>query len=287
MGAALPIVLIPGGVVTERIPEPAPTNPPDLEVTFVTHGPVTEADREAARRVVENLSRKVPRPILFARVKLQTDEGRTPDENAIVQATVDVSGALLRSQVAAPTIYDALNAVAERLDRHVRTLAERRQDTRDRPASTPEGEWRRGDVPTARPSFMPRPPEERRIIRRKTFAPERTAVEDALFDLDVLDHRFFLFTDEDDGEDSIVFETDDGVRLRRLSGDEPSDRPGSPVPVDVETTPAPELDEDEARQLLDVSREPFIFFRSRDSRRGAVLYRRYDGHYGIVEPATG
>lgn len=272
--------------MTEPTSDTADEN--DIEITYFTRGPVTDAHREKARRMVEALADKAPRPILFARVKMQADEGRTPDDFAVVQSTIDVSGALIRAQVGAPTIEDGLNTLAERMDRRLRTLVERRRQREERPPSTPEGEWRSGDLPTSRPSYLPRPPEERRVVRRKTYAPEASSVEDALFDLDVLDHRFFLFTEEVDGEDAIVYETDDGVRLRKLSGGEPDvdTASGRPLPIDVDPAPAPEMDEEEAQQRLDASREAFVFFREAGSDRGSVMYRRYDGHYGVVEPAT-
>ena len=34
-----------------------------------------------------------------------------------------------------------------------------------------------------------------------------------------------------------------------------------------------------------MSDEPFLLFRNADTGRGNVLYRRYDGHYGLVTPA--
>ena len=60
-----------------------------------------------------------------------------------------------------------------------------------------------------------------------------------------------------------------------------------PVPAGTEVVegPAPVLDETEARERLELSGEPFVFYRDRDSGRGRVLYLRYDGHYGIIEAA--
>ncbi|WP_406108004.1 hypothetical protein [Micromonospora globbae] len=31
---------------------------------------------------------------------------------------------------------------------------------------------------------------------------------------------------------------------------------------------------------------PFVFYTDRDTRRGTLLYRRYDGDLGLVAPAT-
>ena len=44
---------------------------------------------------------------------------------------------------------------------------------------------------------------------------------------------------------------------------------------------------DEARRWLELTDEPLLFFVEPASGRGAVLYRRYNGHYGLMTPATG
>lgn len=271
--------------MTEPIEEPMPANSPDLDITFVLDGPVDETARDHAGRMIRSIVAMAPRPVIFARVKLAVAGARPAEEQAIAQGTLDVSGALVRAQVAAPTIVEAIDVLGDRLRRRLRRIAERREDQAERPPSTPEGEWRSGDLPSSRPGYYDRPPEGRRIVRRKAFAPTEISVEEAIFDLDVLDHRFFLFTDQRDGEDSVVYESDDGVLLRRLSGGRPPDTDDRPLPVEVNAAPAPELTAEEAKARLDVSGEPFVFFRDAGSGRGTVLYRRYDGHYGLVEPA--
>jgi hypothetical protein len=37
-------------------------------------------------------------------------------------------------------------------------------------------------------------------------------------------------------------------------------------------------------EVLDLEGGGFLFFREHERGRGAVLYRRYDGHYGLVSP---
>ena len=39
-----------------------------------------------------------------------------------------------------------------------------------------------------------------------------------------------------------------------------------------------------AREQLELMDEPFVFFVDAKSGRGNVLYRRYDGHYGLITP---
>ncbi len=54
--------------------------------------------------------------------------------------------------------------------------------------------------------------------------------------------------------------------------------------MDLDPTPAHTLTVQEAREQLDVSPDPFIFFTNDEDGRGQVLYRRYDGHYGLITP---
>ena len=262
--------------------EETPTRP---ELAYKTDGPVPDVTRTRAQGMLDKLTDMAPRPILFGRVKAKVDQERDPDEQAIVQASMDVSGKIIRAEASASSIRQAMGIVESRLERRLMRLAERRQDANKRPPSTPAGEWRSGDLPSQRPDYYDRPPEERKVIRRKTFAPEdEVSVSEALFDMDVLDYRFFLFTDEADGKPSIVYEGDDGVALRKIDGSTP---PEEEIRVDIRVNEAaaPRIEVDDAIERLNVSDEPFIFFQDDDTDRASVLYRRYDGHYGLVSPS--
>ena len=255
-------------------------------VDFVIEGEVSDAARDRAIEMVRHLASVSPRPLIFTRVKLLHKPSRPPTERSMAQATVDVSGVLLRAQVVAPGMIEAINQLEARLQRRVRDLADRREASNVRPPLAEPGTWRHGDLPTSQPGYFPRPPAEREIVRRKTWAGDRTSIVDALFDLLALDHRFFLFTDEVDGVDSIVFEAPGGFRLRRLNGGRPPVEEIADLQVEVVETPAPLMVTDDAVQRLDTSDEPFLFYRETESDRGCVLYRRYDGHYGLIEPAA-
>jgi len=256
------------------------TAEPSPAVTFVVDGSVSDAARARARRAMEQLSARAPRPVIFGRVKLVVERARAAPEQAIAQGTLDVSGAVIRAEATAPTPSEAIDRLEDRLERRLRRLAERREDARERPPASPPGGWRRGDLPDVRPGFFPRPPAERRIVRRKTYVPKEVSIEEAMFDLEVLDYRFLLFTNR--GVDAIVYEADGEVTLQRLSGGNPPSRPSPPVVINP--APAPVLTIEGAVARLNLSDEPFVFFRETKQGRARVLYRRYDGHYGLVEP---
>lgn len=264
----------------------APEDPgATTELNYHTDGPVPDSIRNDAAAMVEKLATMTSRPIIFARVKVIVDEDRNPDEDSIVQGTIDVSGKLIRAQAAADTPLQALRILEKRLERRLNRLAERREQRSERPPFTPEGTWRSGDLPSTRPGFYDRPPEEREIIRRKTYpSDEKISVEEALFDLDVLDYRFFLFTDVSDGTPSVVYERDGDVVLRRIDGSRPPED-ALRFPIKVNETPAPSISIEDAIERLGLSDEAFIFFQDTREDKPLVLYRRYDGHYGLVEPA--
>ncbi len=44
------------------------------------------------------------------------------------------------------------------------------------------------------------------------------------------------------------------------------------------------MTDEQAADRLDSSNEPFVFYKDTETGRGAFLYRRYDGLYGLVEP---
>lgn len=42
---------------------------------------------------------------------------------------------------------------------------------------------------------------------------------------------------------------------------------------------------DEAIERLDAGADPFVFFADPVTGRGNVVYRRYDGHCGLITPS--
>jgi ribosome-associated translation inhibitor RaiA len=255
-------------------------------VVYQTVGSVPTSARPAAEEMMAGLRDVAPRQVLFAKVKVKNDDERDPDQRSVVEGIMDVSGAVVRAQAAGPTAIEALRLVRDRLERRLHSIAGKRQRATKRPPSTPSGEWRVGDMPAGRPEFYDRPPDERMVIRRKTYSPEhRVSMSEALFDLDVLDFRFFLFTDEADNKASVVYEDGDALAIQKLDGSRPEETTLRPD-IRVNETPAPIFKVANAVSRLNISDAPFIFFSDADRGQASVLYRRYDGHYGLMVPAV-
>jgi hypothetical protein len=112
-------------------------------------------------------------------------------------------------------------------------------------------------------------------------------VEEAADEMDQLDHGFFLYLDADHDLDRVVYRNGDGDGgLHVLPAVPGEDLPGDTRPPILPSTQVmSHLPLEEAEALLDETDDPFVFFAFPGSDRGQVLYRRFDGHYGLVTPA--
>jgi ribosome-associated translation inhibitor RaiA len=257
-------------------------NESDFDLDVVRSGSgIGDGIVEYARRKVHAAVRAAPAPVLFGRIKISHEPHRTIERPTVVAVSLDVDGHVVRAHAAGRTAMEAVDLVEERLrrqllDAHQRIAFLRRRHT----GVAAPGEWRHGDEPTARPGFAPRPPEERQVIRTKTFSLDRCTAEAAVVRMEMLDHDFHLFVDSaTDGDAMVSRLPDGGYEVSRAMGDgvEPHDivelRPG-PRP--------PTLTLESGLERSNDTDAPFLFFVDAETMRGTVLYRRPDGHYGVV-----
>jgi ribosome-associated translation inhibitor RaiA len=262
----------------------SPASAPDVDV--VAGGDIPAGARAEARTKIAALGRYTEEPILHCRVRLSRSHDPAVARPVIAQGNLDVNGRMLRAQVAADNAHEAVALLETRLRRQLARMARHWEARRGAmPEATPH-EWRHITEPTHRPDFYPRPERERQVVRHKTYAPARATPEEAAFDLDMLDYDFQLFTDSESGQDSVIYHAGPtGYRLAQLTPD-PTRTWSSVLPLTVSERPAPRLTLAEAVHRLDATELPFVFFAEPAGGRGRVLYRRYDGHYGLVAPAS-
>lgn len=227
-------------------------------------------------------------PILFGEVKLVLDANPAIERPAHAEAVLDVNGDPVRAHVAAHDLPEAIDLLegrlARRLDRHRR----RRVDRARRLHHPEEDTWRHGDPPSHRPAWYDRPPEERRLVRRKSFSVGEMSCDEAADTLDLLGHDFLLFTNLVTGADAVLFFTDavdGGLELIDASGRPDAVGAATVAPVRLSHHGVPECSVTEATAQLDVDVLPFVFHLDPATGRGSVVYRRFDGHYGCITPA--
>ncbi len=91
----------------------------DDQVIVTTKGEVSEAAREYAAGKVPRLHQHAHGPVLMTRIKLTQAEGQDVERNAIAEAAMDVGGRLVRGQVAAHRIDEAVDLLVDRMIRQL------------------------------------------------------------------------------------------------------------------------------------------------------------------------
>ena len=97
------------------------------------------------------------------------------------------------------------------------------------------------------------------------------------------DYDFYLFVEDATNDTAFVSHQEDGVALQFSGGVSADEASAASEFASVNSDPAPTMTPDVAMKLLNESRVPFVFAADADGS-AFVLYRRFDGHFGLIEP---
>lgn len=117
----------------------------------------------------------------------------------IAEITLYIDGLIVRAEETSGDMYMSVDKAMERLDgqirRHRTKLERRLREEELTPPSEPE----------------PIPEEDAdELVRVKRFEVKPMAVEDAIAQMNLLDHNFFLFVNSDTGITSVIYRRNDG-----------------------------------------------------------------------------
>jgi ribosomal subunit interface protein len=230
-----------------------------------------------ARDKVSQALEVVHEPVLYAHVVLDWRHNPAMERHALVKVSVDVNGSTVHAKTTAPTMNEAVDDAEDRLRRQLVQLRDRNRTRHRWTGIADEREWRHGDLPRQWVPSFPRPVETREVVRHKSFASTPMTVDEAAYEMDLLDHDFFLYRDVTSGSPALVHRLPTGGY--GLQGPSPT----STVPTVTYESPPPTLTQAEARSRLEAAGEPYVFYVDGETGAGRVLYHRYDGHYGLIE----
>ena len=173
---------------------------------FTIQGRNVETDEDTRAYVGRKLDR-VERHISgvrMATVHLNHEGTRRVDQRFSAQITLDVNGSMLRSEERASSARAAIDAAADVLDRRVQRLKGRlyRSERGRHSGASVRFETPPEDVTLVEP--------EGKVVRIKRFAVKPMAVEEAVFQMEMLGHAFFLFLSTDDQQYRLLYKRSDG-----------------------------------------------------------------------------
>jgi ribosome-associated translation inhibitor RaiA len=231
-------------------------------VQVTRRGQVDEDDRAYALEKISSVLPLAHAPVLSAHLVLGWEPGPATAGRAHLEVGLDVNGVPVRAHITADSMREGVDLLQERLRRRLVHL-------QDRSHSRSRGPGEVGDFEQRSRAQLRRPPERREnpddnqeVVRRKTFALRPLTPDEALQEMDLLDHDFYLYIDVETGADVVLHRGEDGSAVR--------------------VTTSPRLTELQAVERLDLAGEPFVFYRDEADGRARVLYRRRDGRYGLI-----
>ena len=236
----------------------------DLAIDIERRGSVSDDDVDHLLERLERVIRPVASRLIDAHTLMTVRHDRDPGAQARVRVTLRAKGETIRAEAYAATIGEATANVETRLHRQLDQRTRRaRNDPRGRDHEA--GEWRHGNLRSVDSPRFQRPPEEREIVVHKSPAAPHSTLDEARWDRFMLDYDFFLFTDAATGRDALLV----------AGGDEHAEQC-------IDAADAPTMKLSGAREWLDQTGDDHHFFVDEATGRGAVIYRRYDGHYGLL-----
>jgi len=155
----------------------------------------------ALKNIVEKKLQKLDRyfnPDLIMHATLSVTKNRH-----IIEVTIPFGGAFLRGEEATDDMYASVDAVVDKIERQIRkqkTKLERRNFGGDslRYAVIPDlNEEEKGE-------------KEAEIVKTKRFAIKPMSPEEAVLQMELLGHNFFVFQEADSSDVNVVYKRKDG-----------------------------------------------------------------------------
>jgi len=191
-------------------------------VDIVVKGRNVEVPDHYREHVADKLSKveRYDQKLIRADVELFHERNpRQSDKCQRVEITVMTRGPVVRAEACAKDFYAALDCAISKLDARLRRSADRRRVHRGRHAPVSVAAATAG-LPTDLPSVEATSAEDStndlspvehddsqpwRIVREKEHPADPMTVDDALFQMELVGHDFYLFYDKESGRPSVVY----------------------------------------------------------------------------------
>jgi ribosomal subunit interface protein len=179
---------------------------------IVVHGRNVVVPDHYRQHVAEKLAKLERYDGKIIRADVELHHEKNPRQNGScqhVEITCRTRGPAVRAEACAEDFYKALDMAADKLERRFRHAADRRRIHHGRrtPPSVAEVTATLPDSATV--ASVPNEPEESggpgQVVRVKDHAAEPMSVDQALFEMELVGHDFFLFKDAESGRASVVY----------------------------------------------------------------------------------
>lgn len=159
---------------------------------------------DAIRSYAEAKLGKLERQLTDPRVELELAVEKNPSiaANNVAEATIWTNGPVLRAREASGDMRASIDQLVAKLERQINRYRTRGRDRRRRAA--------RANGPTPDTIPVMAEDEEPQIVKTKQFALNPMSAEEAVLQLELVGHDFFVFRSAASGDVNVVYRRHDG-----------------------------------------------------------------------------
>lgn len=161
---------------------------------------VTDRLREYVESKVDKLDRFLP-TITEARMELASEKTRSAEDRQVAQLTIHGKGILLRSEERSADMFTSVDMVMDKMRRQIDRYKDKRRGRKRSAQAELELEQAFDEEESAL---------DGRIVRTKRFRVTPMDPEEAVEQMELLGHSFFVFYNVDDGQLNVVYRRRDG-----------------------------------------------------------------------------
>ena len=174
-----------------------------MELRIVNrHAEVSDTLRSYIEKKMTKFDRQLPN-LQDITVEVSTQTSRSQGEIHVAQVTMHVGREVLRAEVQADDAFEAIDAMLAKLQRQVERYRGKRQDRWHGRGNMP------GAVPTVELEMEETEVEEEAesgpVVRRKRFAVYPMVEDEAIQQMELLGHDFFLYQNPTSGQVNLIY----------------------------------------------------------------------------------
>ncbi|HET6498483.1 MAG TPA: ribosome-associated translation inhibitor RaiA [Coriobacteriia bacterium] len=162
---------------------------------------VTDAIHDYAEEKIGRVSKIFDGDHITTEVELFVEKNPSIENSQVAEVTVWTKGPVIRAKEAAPDMYAAIDLVSEKLERQFRKYKGKMLDRHSAKAAAPA---------VAPPPVVTEEEVRPAIVKTKSVELKPMTPEEAILQLELLGHDFFVFTSAETETVSVLYRRNDG-----------------------------------------------------------------------------
>lgn len=166
---------------------------------------ITDAIREYVNQKIEKAVSHFQ--TLTTEVDIHLSVARNPRINPkqTAEVTIYANGSVIRAEESTESLYASIDLVADKIARQLRKFKEKRHDNKTQTNAKTVAVV--DELPVVADLIGARTPElPAEVVRTKYFAMPAMSVQEALEQLEIIDHDFYMFRNAETGEINVLYQ---------------------------------------------------------------------------------